>query len=74
MFKSSEFNTVSFIVLTLLLSSFLGTSTGVPTGEYLADFMEVPILANEILGLDDPSAVDWRAPIGSEMEDTINEL
>ncbi len=48
----------------MLAAPLSGIITDVPVGDFPSDSVEVPILANETIGLDDPSAVNWRTPIG----------
>ncbi len=71
----SKAGPVSLLVLVLVLSMFPGGSTNnVPVGEFDADTVEVPILANETIGLDDPASVHWKTPIGWSGNERLEEI
>lgn len=71
----SKAGPVSLLVLVLVLSMFPGGSTNhVPVGEFDADAVEVPILANETIGLDDPASVHWKTPIGWSGNERLEEI
>jgi cyclophilin family peptidyl-prolyl cis-trans isomerase/outer membrane protein assembly factor BamB len=53
---------------------FPGCSNSDPVGEFEADTVEEPILANETIGLDDPASVTWRSPIGWTSSERLEEI
>ena len=72
--KWSRVCAASFLAFIMLATPILAAFDEVPVGQFPTDAVEVPILANEDIGLDDPSAVGWRTPIGWSGQEKLEKI
>ncbi|NOQ53408.1 MAG: hypothetical protein GQ558_02245 [Thermoplasmata archaeon] len=65
---------VSVLLFALAPSVYSVDPVELPVGEFEADTVEEPILANDTIGLDDPASETWRTPIGWSGFERLEEI